>query len=1049
MPFFTEDIKQGVKSFTDLNDTPASLVAGQTVRANATGTALEFYVPSGGGGGSSIDDANISTSTTYSSSKVVTELGTKANTTALNSYLPLAGGALTGNVTTNVPNGSFTATSLVSKNYVDNSVGGAAGATTYTALTDTPATHAANAILYSTGSAIAHTTTQIAIDGNGVEVNQLNARVDGTSNIGDSTHKFNTVFSGAVHQGNVKMVIPTTRGTTGQYVKVGNANAEEHTLEFADVLNDAAASSSTTYSSSKIDSTYLQQSKVKNSASTTAGDVYDVRHVDTQLGNKLATSVSNLGASGIQLHSVTGQTLSLKTLAGAGLASVTESGGIITVTGNADTNKADVTYVNTQVASVLNDAASSSSTTFSSSKITAIENSLISRIDYNINTNLNLKLSLTGGALTGHVTTNQTTFSNAQQLVTKQYVDAQIVAGGGASQFTQLTDTPSTYTANRFLKSTGSALDWFDLTSKTLTWDFYNALSDLPSASGNHGQIAHVHAEGAVYFAHNVSWIKIANATDADGTLTGCTLSGADLVFTRKNQSSILVQGVNPPALSFAVQGGTVSNNGATLQLTQTNGSPAAITGLTPSTVADGKTLTSGVYDLGAGSLAITQQDATSITITGCPRPLSSFSAGAASGNYYTPSFLNDRILPAVSSGTNQYVLGNDGTGALWLSTLQASANTVNIGTGTLKKFATWATGTFLEYFMKATPSNSDTLGSVAFSDTLLNNYATFSGKVDDNSTRAGHFSFNTAKSGTLTEQLIVGKSDHSNADAGQFAGTLKVAGVKFSGNTTQTKPVEDPATVGHVLTAGAGGTWSWAAASGGSGGPTIPNSKKIDQLKLSGNTITAEDGTTTYDAYGILWGDRYMTYLIENNLVYKRDAAEFEMHHLHNGYRATGFSPFDDPPHNCRAGGHVIWQHQDGLYLKLNALHFHYYNNGNPNMTMAFYGSNDRVTWTKLTEWNHNDATAYSNGYATTSYTIDGTSVSIPARGPSNLTKTVYNGSTVVANTNNSNGCRRYVFNNTNFYMFYMLKNTAANEHPNMNPAHNVSMDSQLEWEY
>jgi len=895
MPFFTEDIKQGVKSFTELNDTPESLIAGQTVRANAAGTALEFYVPSGGGGGSSIDDSNVSTTTTYSSSKIVTELGTKANTSALNSYLPLAGGALTGDVTTNVANGSFSATSLVSKNYVDNAVGGASGATTYTALTDTPATHAANAILYSTGSAIAHTTTQIAIDGNGVEVNQLNARVDGTSNIGDSSHKFNTVFSGAVHQGNVKLVIPTTRGTTGQYVKVANANAEEHTLEFADVINDAAASSSSTYSSSKIDSTYLQQSKVKNSASTTAGDVYDVRHVDSQLGNKADVTALN----------------SYLPLAGGGL-----TGHVTTTQTNFSTNNQLVNkqYTDTKVASLINDSIYRNYLVWSSTKTRETINGLIDDSVYRttnvwsstktrneiqtavanlvdsaptaldtlnelaaalgddpnfattVTNSIATKLPLAGGALTGNVTTNLANNAfTATSLVSKNYVDNAVGGVGGATTFTALTDTPSTFTNDRFLKTTGSAVVDFELNSKTLKWDFYSAIGDLPAASSNHGMLAHVHAEGAVYFAHNGNWVKIANDSRVDNSVSGIALSGADLSVTRQDGSAFLVTGVNPPALSWAVQGGTVSNNGATLQLTQTNGSPAAITGLTPSTVADGKTLTSGTYDLGAGSLAITQQDTTSITITGCPRPLSSFSAAAGSGNYYTPSFLNDRILPAVSSGTNQYVLGNDGTGPLWLSSIQGSSTTLNFGTSTLKKFVTWATGTFNEYFMKATPSNGDTLGSIFFGDTGLNYYSMLSGKVDSTA-GLGHVSVSAAKSGTMTEQLVVGKSDHSSADAGQFSGTVKVAGVKFSNNLTQTKPVEDPSTVGHVLTAGAGGTWSWAAPTGGVSPTYIDIHCQVGVTTPSGatnitNNNPANESPT--DRKGVSWGKRFKTFFI------------------------------------------------------------------------------------------------------------------------------------------------------------------------------------------
>lgn len=1149
MPFFVD---KGVSSFSELSDTPGAIVANQAVRGNSTGTALEFYVPSGGGGGSSISDSTVSTTTTYSSSKIVTELATKANTSALNSYLPLAGGSLSGDVTTNVPNGSFTSTSLVTRNYVDTAVAGASAATTYTALTDTPSSHSANALLYSTGSAIAHTTTQIAIDGNNVEVNQLNARVDGTSNIGDSTHKFNHVFCGNIHQGNVKLVIPSTRGSTGQYVKVANANAEEHTLEFADVISDAAASSSTTYSSTKIntdlggkvDKTSIQTLAEGDSSSESdvysCNSVYSKNQINTSVTSQEVTvnNTSSLGRLNFGSNLTSGLYGTLQTYANGtrysamhhyatsgncnidwylmknngetkmitirpndsekvfevlnggikapifqqrdsttvikigqldsasygvpGIAIMPilntvnsefqmrgrrntgilgdsyvyhQNGSTLTIQSRIQTNRHSTTHANIEVRTyqngsetkVLDIGASSASaktltitgsthgtgyfTTgetnftandqlvtkqFVDTSIANLVNSAPSTLDTlnelaaalgndpnfatTVTNSLAGKLSLTGGSMTGQITTNQTVFNNAQQLVTKQYVDAQIVAGGGASQFTQLTDTPSSYTANRFLKSTGSGLDWFDLTSKTLTWDFYNALGDLPSASGNHGQIAHVHAEGAVYYAHNGSWVKLANDSRVDNSISNIALSGNDLSVTRQDGSAFLVVGVKPPQLSFAVQGGTVSNNGATLQLTQTNGTPAAITGLTPSTIADGKTLTSGTYDLGAGSIAITQQDATSITITGCPRPLSSFSAGAGSGNYYTPSFLNDRILPAVSSGTNSYVLGNDGSGPLWLSTLTAGSTTFNVGTSTLKKFATWAGSTFLEYFMKATPSNGDTIGSVAFSDTTLNNYATFSGKVDDNSaSRQGHMSISTAKSGTMTEQLIVGKSDHSNADAGQFAGTLKVTGVKFSGNTTQTKPVEDPATVGHVLTAGAGGTWSWAAPSGGGGiSPTyIDIHCQIGVATPSGATAitTGSSGSEALNTrWGVSWGKRYKTMFISQSGApgwcydgqdtlraddWPRNAWGDHIQSMFNGnysYNANGSAtgPLDDddyPPSFFVRYGYFDFKAPSQYRYNFSKLALYW--NGTPSSSGSDYfkifGSNDGVEFTEL----------------------------------------------------------------------------------------------------
>jgi hypothetical protein len=178
-----------------------------------------------------------------------------------------------------------------------------------------------------------------------------------------------------------------------------------------------------------------------------------------------------------------------------------------------------------------------------------------------------------------------------------------------------------------------------------------------------------------------------------------------------------------------------------------------------------------------------------------------------------------------------------------------------------------WALGYFGSYFLRATPSNGDTLGSIFFGDTGLNYYSMLSGKVDNTTggSQQGHVSVSAAKSGTMTEQLIVGKSDHSNADAGQFAGTLKVAGVKFSGNTTQTKPVEDPTTVGHVLTATAGGNWQWAAGGGSSYSGTLVDTQSTGASGVT--AITNNNSQSATNRWGALWGLRSKTWTITDEL--------------------------------------------------------------------------------------------------------------------------------------------------------------------------------------
>jgi len=57
----------------------------------------------------------------------------------------------------------------------------------------------------------------------------------------------------------------------------------------------------------------------------------------------------------------------------------------------------------------------------------------------------------------------------------------------------------------------------------------FSGTSDLPSASDNHGRIYHVHGEGAMYFAHSGSWVKLANYSDIT-TYSNATTSAAGLM---------------------------------------------------------------------------------------------------------------------------------------------------------------------------------------------------------------------------------------------------------------------------------------------------------------------------------------------------------------------------------------------------------------------------------------------------------------------------------------------------------------------------------------
>lgn len=82
--------------------------------------------------------------------------------------------------------------------------------------------------------------------------------------------------------------------------------------------------------------------------------------------------------------------------------------------------------------------------------------------------------------------------------------------------------------SNNRINLSGSSTLFIAPTAADLqTVHVYSSTSDLPSASDNHGMIAHVHGEGAMYFAHAGSWHKLANATAATTSADGL-MSAAD-----------------------------------------------------------------------------------------------------------------------------------------------------------------------------------------------------------------------------------------------------------------------------------------------------------------------------------------------------------------------------------------------------------------------------------------------------------------------------------------------------------------------------------------
>ena len=159
----------------------------------------------------------------------------------------------------------------------------------------------------------------------------------------------------------------------------------------------------------------------------------------------------------------------------------------------------------------------------------------------------NTTYSVGDGALTqkNFTTTLKTKLDGIEASATADQTDAEIRAAvEAASDSNVFTDADHTklngiatgataYTnANAISAVTGSDLDMGG--NKVLFGNVYSATSDLPSASTYHGMFAHVHGTGKGYFAHNGSWVPLANASDIvtytvqDGQLSQNNFTNAD-----------------------------------------------------------------------------------------------------------------------------------------------------------------------------------------------------------------------------------------------------------------------------------------------------------------------------------------------------------------------------------------------------------------------------------------------------------------------------------------------------------------------------------------
>jgi hypothetical protein len=231
------------------------------------------------------------------------------------------------------------------------------------------------------------------------------------------------------------------------------------------------------------------------------------------------------------------------------------------------------------------------------------------------------------------------------------------------------------------------------------------------------------------------------------------------------------------------------------------------------------------------------------------------------------------------------------------------------------------------------------------------------------------------------------------------------------------------------------GGSLTIGAASGG------VSYRKIDGQSISSGNLTIQEinGTTTsVSANGIFWGQRWKTFIIENTLVKARNfnCPDPALVAYNNGVRG-GSDLYND---SWYVGGHVIYTHIDGYAIKFNAFYLYRYWAGTPDDTYGIYGSNDKVTWTKLGEFNLSQLSASHVSDGASAATFG--SYSFPAR---NNSVSVDAGTSGTPYTH----VKRIAFTNANYYLSYMIKNIAVGSYTASSSIYSGGVNTQMEFEW
>jgi hypothetical protein len=233
----------------------------------------------------------------------------------------------------------------------------------------------------------------------------------------------------------------------------------------------------------------------------------------------------------------------------------------------------------------------------------------------------------------------------------------------------------------------------------------YSNIGDLPSATDYHGMFAHVHAEGASYFAHGGNWVELANsssfATDIATNVTNISSNDTDISALQADSGSfstrVTTEEANVDALqvdsgSFSTRLTTEESNVDALQVDSGSFSTRLTT---EESNVDALQVDSGSFStrVSSNEAAITALDATYATDAQVATAVSSLNAAtssyAASGSFATDIASNASDIVTINAtnattGANTFT-GNQVVSSSILLTIQPSVTTpASAATGSL-----------------------------------------------------------------------------------------------------------------------------------------------------------------------------------------------------------------------------------------------------------------------------------------------------------------------------------------------------------------------------